>query len=702
MSDRSTVITPPGDNGWVYDAKRNEIDFISTSKASLYTYSLNSGGFTETLSIGGAPLVIAITPDNQDVVIGNQGTTSSGGKDNLSLTRVNLDTHAVDHLLTPSISASGAIYHLVIDGNGSAVFVYSPSMYDKGYMTFAATAPTPSIQDATAFNGFLVNGSAREFHQSTEMITSPDHRFLLVQEAGGAPSGLTLYDSASSAFVSILDPYHHVPGSQSGRGDITNSGMIVDVTPQSVVVFDRGLNVLKDLSHFQQDPLAGAVFSQDARELFVWDQAHKTLFVFDTQTWEKTASLTTSSGGIYNYFDVPGHSMQIVDHGALLAIDDGVHGLELIDLNAKFGLTAGPAPTSPPPMAPLGQATPTSQGASIHGNMDRAQLSDLLNSTITQADANRFAVTGPGMPTITLQGSGLTYANNHLTAGTITDVSFIDIQGGSTVLEFNLTGGSLPASQFETWLVSNNTAGAFQTLLAGADAIRGGTGNDLIRSYAGNDVIEGGGGGDTLFGGAGDDMIYATSRPNQPWGVVTTASTYLRGEEGDDFMVGGIGFDDMNGNMGRDTLSGGQGDDWVVGGQGGDQLFGDGGSDFVYGNLGDDTVTGGDGGDFVRGGQGADVLYGEAGNDWMSGDRGDDTITGGSGADTFYIFTGSGIDRVTDFNRAEGDRVQFDPGAKYTVSQEGADTVIDLGGGDRMVLAGVQSSSLGAGWVVGG
>jgi serralysin len=218
----------------------------------------------------------------------------------------------------------------------------------------------------------------------------------------------------------------------------------------------------------------------------------------------------------------------------------------------------------------------------------------------------------------------------------------------------------------------------------------GGTGADSITGNALANNLQGGGGNDTVLGGAGGDTLLETS-----------GSNYLRGEAGDDFISGGSGFDDINGNLGNDTASGHLGNDWVVGGQGDDLLNGDEGDDIVYGNIGNDWVDGGVGADTLRGGQGDDMLLGQSGDDWLSGDRGNDTETGGAGADTFYIFGESGIDRVTDFNRAEGDRVQLDPGTTYTIAQTGADTVITLGGGAQLILVGVQSTSLTAGWVIG-
>ena len=174
---------------------------------------------------------------------------------------------------------------------------------------------------------------------------------------------------------------------------------------------------------------------------------------------------------------------------------------------------------------------------------------------------------------------------------------------------------------------------------------------------------------------------------------------YIRGEAGDDLIYGGFGFDDVHGNQGDDTVNGGQGHDWVVGGQDDDRLFGDDGDDLVYGNLGGDIGEGGAGADIVRGGQGGDVLRGGEGADFLSGDRGDDTITGGGGADLFNSFGEAGIDRVTDFTRAEGDRVRLDPGSAYVAQQVGADTVITINGAATVVLVGVQLSSLSGDWI---
>jgi Ca2+-binding RTX toxin-like protein len=206
-----------------------------------------------------------------------------------------------------------------------------------------------------------------------------------------------------------------------------------------------------------------------------------------------------------------------------------------------------------------------------------------------------------------------------------------------------------------------------------------------IRTVANSGTING-----DVDMGPGDDRFF---------GQTGVQNGLVSGGLGNDVIYGGASRDSLQGNQGNDTLYGGAGDDIVVGGKDDDQQFGEDGNDVVWGNLGNDTLNGGDGADQVRGGQGDDSVSGGAGDDFLSGDRGNDTITGGAGADLFHGSQDAGVDRVLDFNLGEGDRVMLDPGTTYTVSQVGADTVIDMGAGNTMILVGVQMSTLMSGWI---
>jgi serralysin len=226
-----------------------------------------------------------------------------------------------------------------------------------------------------------------------------------------------------------------------------------------------------------------------------------------------------------------------------------------------------------------------------------------------------------------------------------------------------------------TW--SNNLGIAYGTVI---ENVAAGSGADTISGNEAANNIAGGAGDDSIAGGAGED--------------------YLRGGLGADRIVGGGAFDDINGNQGNDVAYGGAGADWVVGGQDNDALYGEADNDIVYGNLGSDTAVGGDGADLVRGGQGDDSLDGGAGDDWLSGDKGSDTLSGGLGADVFHSFGDAGVDRVLDFTRSQGDRIQLDAGTVYTAGQSGSDIVIDMTGGGQVILVGVTLASLTGDWIV--
>lgn len=314
----------------------------------------------------------------------------------------------------------------------------------------------------------------------------------------------------------------------------------------------------------------------------------------------------------------------------------------------------------------------------------------LATSSVTTASytSSQTVAAAPRVQ-VTLSGSGLTYDSaGQLSGGTITSVR----------LEVTLPDGvrstgafdqvEQPATALGSMLSRADAPGFLETLMAGDDRVDG---SGVLKGYAGADVIMSTGPDDTVLAGAGNDRITVVG--------FGASGTYLRGETGDDYVSGSFGFDDINGNEGLDTLNGGAGDDWVVGGKDNDFASGETGDDIVYGNLGNDTVHGGDGRDIVRGGQGNDSVAGAAGDDFVSGDRGDDTVAGGAGADLFHGSQDIGLDRIVDFRTSEGDRVLLDAGTTYMLRQQGADVMVDMGGGHMMVLVEVQLSSLPADWI---
>lgn len=321
--------------------------------------------------------------------------------------------------------------------------------------------------------------------------------------------------------------------------------------------------------------------------------------------------------------------------------------------------------------------------------------------------------TGAGDTTYTWAQDALFYDVLYDAGG----VDLIDLSAHTRPSEMNLTDGSFSSlgiftnaeqqaywtakfPQFAAQLARDFAQyGASDGLYTGEDNLaiafgvtienmKAGSGADTLTGNAAANAIEGGAGDDRIFGRAGDDSV-----------VGGAGSNYLRGDDGADRLTGGDAFDDMHGNLGADTLFGGGGGDWVVGGQQGDVLYGEEGDDVVLGNLAEDQLDGGSGNDVVRGGQGSDLIVGGGGDDYLSGDRGDDTLTGGAGADLFHSFGEAGVDRVLDFNGAEGDRLNFVAGTTYTITQAGGDVVLALAGGAQVVLVGVAPAAFDTGWI---
>jgi Ca2+-binding RTX toxin-like protein len=253
------------------------------------------------------------------------------------------------------------------------------------------------------------------------------------------------------------------------------------------------------------------------------------------------------------------------------------------------------------------------------------------------------------------------------------------------------------------------TGGAVYTGTSGMDEIYGSDpqswGSGPVRQLLGNDTLSGGGGDDGIMGRGGNDSISGGDGNDGLYGDGGT--DFIFGDAGDDFIDGGADNDTLSGNTGNDTILGGDGNDnitggqdqdWLSGGTGDDVVDGALGNDTLQGNAGNDTISGGDGNDQLAGGQNNDVLNGGAGADTLTGDLGNDTLTGGSGADVFFASNTTGQDVIQDFNYAEGDRMQIMSGTTGTAYQSGADTIFDMGGGNQIVLVGVNLSSLPTDW----
>jgi Ca2+-binding RTX toxin-like protein len=237
---------------------------------------------------------------------------------------------------------------------------------------------------------------------------------------------------------------------------------------------------------------------------------------------------------------------------------------------------------------------------------------------------------------------------------------------------------------------------------------------DQMYGLAGDDLLEGGAGADVLWGTDGFDLASykgsiagvsvnlrgfpvegghaAGDILHEIEGVIGSAygdflfggdgRNVLRGEAGNDRLLGGAGNDRLEGGGGNDVLNGGAGNDELLGGDGSDT------ADFFYGekivggetyagtgvvaDLTAGTATGGElvGSDRLAGIENLygtkynDRLLGNAGANRLTGDAGADELVGRGGADRFdydrmYDSTPAAPDRIVDFSRSQGDKINL-------------------------------------------
>jgi|GEM_PF-2275181 len=136
-------------------------------------------------------------------------------------------------------------------------------------------------------------------------------------------------------------------------------------------------------------------------------------------------------------------------------------------------------------------------------NMDQFDVGLIALGTLSLETSTSFVVT-IGQEEVAFGGSNLTFDSQ----GLLTGGSIIAIQDEfQGVVEFNLSGFSIPATSLATWAADDNNAALNNALFSGADTLTGGPQNDLLHGYGGGDSLSGGAGNDTLIGGPGHETL---------------------------------------------------------------------------------------------------------------------------------------------------------------------------------------------------
>lgn len=639
------------------------------------------------------------------------GTTTADGSGNWSITSSTLSegTHALKATQTDVFGGTSGLstgLNVTIDTTAPSIGSIAP----VGNPASSATAVDLTVT-------------------FSEAVTGVDPGDFIVVGTGSATASVSSISGSGTTYTVTLDA---ISGAGTIRLDFNASGAGVQdragnaapgYTAGSAVTVDHVAPTIVSITPSTTGPTNATTLTQTvtfSEAVTGVDAGDFTLAM--TGTANATVASVTGSGTTYTV------TLNGVSGDGVIQLDLNASGTGIQDAagNAIAGGAAGSGTTLDRTAPAIVSIVPSIAGPTNATTMTQTVT---LSEAVSGLDASDFAIHATGSATASIasiSGSGTTYTvtlDGMSGDGTIR----LDLKSSGTgitdtagnAMSTGAAGTSItiaqPPPEPETPVTPPTVGGVGDDVLdlrgggvsdiphtyaggAGADMVYGGDAGDTLQGNTGDDSIQGGAGDDLIHGGQGADRVDAGD-----------GADLLFGDRGDDSVAGGGGNDSLQGNTGADSLVGGAGDDLVLGGQdqdwleggvGGDLLFGDLGNDTVQGNSGADTLTGGAGNDVLFGGKDGDRLDGGDGADVLSGDLGNDTLTGGAGADFFAFASNGGLDHVTDFNAGAGDRVLLQPGVAYTLAQVGANTVIDLGHGDQLVLDNVQLTSLPTGWIL--
>ena len=172
--------------------------------------------------------------------------------------------------------------------------------------------------------------------------------------------------------------------------------------------------------------------------------------------------------------------------------------------------------------------------------------------------------------------------------------------------------------------------------------IKGNEGDDTLIGSSHNDAIDGGAGNDMLQGGLGDDTLVGGAGVDTVSYADRSVAVKVTLDASRPWVVGQNGQASENDSIAADIEN-------LTGGSGNDQLRGNSGANIIHGGAGNDTIEGGTGNDSLYGDAGGDFIYGGAGNDMLIGGAGADTLVGGDGDDFIDSTDGpAALDTVID------------------------------------------------------
>ncbi|WP_211211184.1 M10 family metallopeptidase C-terminal domain-containing protein [Asticcacaulis biprosthecium] len=292
--------------------------------------------------------------------------------------------------------------------------------------------------------------------------------------------------------------------------------------------------------------------------------------------------------------------------------------------------------------------------------------------------------------------------------------SFVVDQAGDIVTEVS-QGGIDTVETATSYTLGDNIE---NIVLMGLDDVNavGNAMNNRLTGNAGINFLEGGLGDDTYV----VDNVFdvAAEAANAGIDLVLSSVSFVLGPETENLTLTGTAAISGTGNAMNNVLTGNGGANVLSGGLGNDTYYVQNSNDNVIegGGAGSDlifsSVSYGLNGRYVErliltgsadidafGNSNGNSLTGNDGNNHLNGKGGADNLTGGLGSDIFVFEASNGRDKVLDFQTADVDLIDISAHTGGVANfdllrQNGADAVIDLGGGNMITVINVTTDVL--------
>lgn len=381
-----------------------------------------------------------------------------------------------------------------------------------------------------------------------------------------------------------------------------------------------------------------------------------------------------------------------------------------LSASSNLVLTIAPPPNVAPRAGqPLAGATARESQTWTYalpvGAFTDSDAGDVLMYAATLSDGSVL----PAWLTLDAASGTLTGSAPAGSAGTLTIViTAADRAGATATQNLQLTVAKAPAQVTDQVLYAsrgNNTVvgGDGNDELHGhmiGSTLSGGKGNDrLIARGAGTNVLDGGDGDDEITGGLGHNIVSGGEGNNtiqfQARSSVITAGSgndIITTSYGDDVIDAGDGNNQVDAGSGTNRVTTGNGDDVIMVVLGQSVIDAGDGNNTVSARLGRHEIVTGSGSDAVTVSGDSRIATG-AGNDQIIASQGGNVIDAGSGDDVIHLGIGGstvrggqGNDQI--FSKSWGDDV-------YLFARgDGRDSVVDIGGRDKLQLEHVQADQL--------